>query len=86
MVWWKKRGWAVAGDVCEQLREAVQASGKTVYRVAKDAGIKPTVLSRFLRRERDIRGETFAKVAAALGLELRPKDSPPPGGGRRRRK
>jgi DNA-binding phage protein len=67
----------VANNLCEQLREAVAASGRTVYSIAKDAGIRHEVLARFLRRERDIRGETFAKVAAALGLGLAPLAAPP---------
>jgi hypothetical protein len=59
--------------VCDQLRAAIEASGKTHYRIGKDAGVKPELVARFVRRERDIRGETFAKIAAALGLELRKK-------------
>jgi transcriptional regulator with XRE-family HTH domain len=69
-------------DVCEQLREAVARSGKTLYRIAKDAGVSQPVLARFVRRERDVRAETFAKLAAALGLELRPKKTQSKNGGR----
>jgi hypothetical protein len=61
--------------VCGQLREAILASGKTHYRIGKDAGVKPEIVSRFAHGERDIRAETFAKIAAALGLELRTKGS-----------
>jgi hypothetical protein len=66
----RRRG---AGGVCDQLREAIRASGKTHYRIGKDAGVKPEVVARFDRGERDIRGATFARIAAALGLELRKK-------------
>ena len=59
--------------VCDQLREAIRASGKTHYRIGKDAGVKPEIVARFDRGERDVRAETFAKLAAALGLELRRK-------------
>jgi hypothetical protein len=59
--------------VCDQLRAAIQASGKTHYRIGKDAGVKPEIVARFVRQERDIRAETFAKIAAALGLELQRK-------------
>ena len=62
-----------ASNVCRQLREAIEASGKTHYRIGKDAGVKPEIVGRFARHERDIRAETFAKIAAALGLELRRK-------------
>jgi hypothetical protein len=60
-------------DVCEQLRRRIKESGKTHYRVARDAGIKPEMVARFVRGERDITGATFAKLCKALGLELRPK-------------
>jgi hypothetical protein len=59
--------------VCDQLRAAIVESGKTHYRIGKDAGVKPEVVARFVGGMRDIRGETFAKIAAALGLELRKK-------------
>ncbi len=58
--------------VCDQLRDAILKSGKTHYRVGKDAGIKPEIVTRFVRGERDIAGKTFAKLAAALGLTLVP--------------
>jgi hypothetical protein len=75
----KKKGPATAGegegadDVCGQLRRAIRESGKTHYRVGKDAGIKPEMVARFARGERDITGATFAKLCRALGLELKPK-------------
>jgi plasmid maintenance system antidote protein VapI len=60
-------------SVCDQLRQAIKASSWTHYRVAKQAGIKPEIVTRFVKGERDIRAETFAKIAAALGMELAPK-------------
>jgi len=62
-----------AVSVCEQLRRAIRDSGKTHYRVGKDAGVKPDIVARFVRGERDVRAETFARIAAALGLELAPR-------------
>lgn len=64
---------AAPPTVCDQLRDAIRASGKTHYRIGKDAGIKPEIVARFVRAERDLRAETFAKIALALGLELRQK-------------
>jgi hypothetical protein len=63
-----------AADVCGQFRAAFWASGKTYYRVGKDAGVKPEIVARFARGERDIRAATFAKLCTVLGLELRPKE------------
>jgi hypothetical protein len=67
----KKRGRVV--NVCHQLRGAIRASGWTHYRVGKQAGIKPEIVTRFVMGERDIRAVTFAKIASALGMELAPK-------------
>jgi len=63
-------------SISDQLRTAIEAHikrGRTVYRVAKEAGITPAMLSRFLNDGLDLRLSTAAKLAAALGLELRPK-------------
>jgi len=51
------------------LRQAVRQCGKTPYRVAKDAGLEPDVVTRFLHG-RDIRISTAAKICLALDLEL----------------
>jgi len=61
-------------NICDQLRRAIRESGKTHYRLGKDAGLKPEIVARFARSERDITGRTFAKLAKALGLELRRKE------------
>ena len=60
-------------DVCEQLRRRIDSCGKTRYRVAKDAGVKPEIVARFCRDERGIVSETFSKLCRAVGLELTPK-------------
>lgn len=56
----------------ETLREAIRSSGKSHYRLAKDADVTPAQLDRFVAGERDLTLATAAKVAAALGLALRP--------------
>ena len=56
----------------ESLRAAIEDSGLTMYRVAKDAGLDFTVVSRFCHGQRDIRLETADRLAEYLGLELRP--------------
>lgn len=57
-------------DLSLQLREAIQVSGMSVYRIAKRAGVKHAVVARFLSGERDLRLETASKIAAALRLSL----------------
>ncbi len=61
------------GGIVETLREAVVLSGRTHYELARAAGITPGQLDRFVAGERDLKLATAAKVAGALGLELRPK-------------
>jgi transcriptional regulator with XRE-family HTH domain len=61
-------------DVCDQLRAAAKASGLTDYRIAKNAGVTPSVVSKFLHSGLQVRSNTFAKIAAALSMELRPKE------------
>ena len=55
--------------IADQLKKAIRESGKTEYRIAKDAGIGPEQVGRFLAGS-DIRISTAAKVCLALGFEL----------------
>lgn len=57
-------------DLSIQLKEAIQESGMSVYRIAKRAGVKHAVVARFLSGERDLRLGTASKIAAALNLSL----------------
>ena len=59
--------------VSESLRAAVKeamAQGVTRYRIAKDARLDHTALSRFLAERRDLRLSTIDALAEFLGLEL----------------
>jgi len=57
--------------VSEQLRQAIRASGKSVYKIASETGVTNGQLSRFLRGERGITSGTMDALCAYLGLELR---------------
>ena len=59
------------------LRAAIKADGRTHYALGKVAKIAPMILDRFMMpaedpRHRGINLTTAARIAAALGLELRP--------------
>lgn len=58
--------------MADVLREACRESGLTHYRIGKDAGIGPEMVTRFIVG-RDIRISTAGKIADVLGLELKPK-------------
>lgn len=57
----------------ETLRDAIRRSGLTHYAIAKDAGVTPAQLDRFVAGERDLTLTSAAKVAEALGLVLVPR-------------
>jgi plasmid maintenance system antidote protein VapI len=59
--------------MAEQLRKAMQTSGKTVNAIAVKAGIPQPVLYRFVNGERDLTMSTAQKLADYFGLELRPR-------------
>ena len=53
-----------------QLRDVIGSRGLTPYAVAKEAGIDPGMVSRFVSGERDLRLGTVDRIAHALGLRL----------------
>jgi plasmid maintenance system antidote protein VapI len=57
-------------SLTEQLLDAIDNSGVTLYRVAKDAGISYAIIERFTKRERGITLETADKLAAYFGMKL----------------
>lgn len=67
-------------ELLDAIREAIESSGKTRYRIAKEAGIAQSQLSRLMSGETGLSVESVEKLAGHLGLEIiiRPK--------RRRRK
>ena len=59
------------GMIDADLRTAIVGSGLTHYALAQRAGVAPEQIDRFISGERDVRLGTAAKVAAALGMELK---------------
>lgn len=61
--------------LAEQLRHAIKQDGKrpgrSMRKLALDAGVDPGVVSRFVRGERDIGIDVAGRLAAELGLVLR---------------
>jgi transcriptional regulator with XRE-family HTH domain len=64
----------------DQLRQAVEQSGLTLYRIAKDSGMAYQVLHRFARGERDLTLETASKLADYFGMRLTSPRRPKKGG------
>ncbi len=56
----------------KQLREAARASGLSMKAISERAGIPYAAVHGFVARDRGLTLATAAKLAALLGLELRP--------------
>jgi ribosome-binding protein aMBF1 (putative translation factor) len=60
----------VTQSIADSLKQAISASGRSVYQIAKESGISQIVIARFLSGERDIRMATADKLARVLNLQL----------------
>lgn len=75
-----------APGLVQQLREAIQGSGQSLYQLSKASGIGRDRLSRFMRGERDLTLEAAEKICNALQLRLTGTEQPePPARARRKR-
>ncbi len=54
----------------DQLREIIRSRDVTCYALGRDAGVDPGMIQRFLNHERDIRMDTFDRIAAVLRVRL----------------
>ena len=64
----------------DQLRQAVQDSGLTLYAIAKGAGIAYPVLYRFASGERDLTLQTASRLTDFFGMRLTRPKRPKKGG------
>ena len=56
----------------DSLRAAVLTDGRPLRRIAGQAKLPASSITRFIRRERGLSSRAFDRVAAAVGLECRP--------------
>lgn len=54
----------------DDIRRAIESSGKSRYRIAKESGVSASQLSRLVSGERRLTVETIEKLAASLGLRI----------------
>jgi transcriptional regulator with XRE-family HTH domain len=52
----------------DQIRDAVEASGLSRYRIAKELGIAESTMSRFMTGKGGLRLKTLDQLAVLLGL------------------
>ena len=60
----------ISQSIADSLKQAIKASDRSVYQIAKESGISQIVVTRFLTGERDIRMATADKLARVLNLRL----------------
>jgi len=58
----------------EQLLKAILSSEMSRYQISRLSGVTEAQLSLFVNRKRTLSLNSAAKVAEALGLELKPKN------------
>jgi len=61
---------AIPRSLSAALKKAMKRSPKSSYQLAKEAGVSPILVSRFVSGKRDIRLATADRLAQVLGLEL----------------
>lgn len=54
----------------DEIRRAVETSGKTRYRIAKESGVSAGQLSRLVNGERGMTVDTIERLADYLGLQI----------------
>jgi transcriptional regulator with XRE-family HTH domain len=69
-----------APSVTDQLRERVRETGQTMTEIARRSGVSLSQVSRFMRGERDLTGDSINKLCAALGLKLAEEGAGPGAG------
>jgi transcriptional regulator with XRE-family HTH domain len=57
-------------QLADQLRQAINDSGITIYQLSQDSGVHRSQLSRFMRGQRDLGLVIADKVCEVLGLRL----------------
>jgi len=60
----------------DQIRRAIRDSGKSRYRIAQQANVHQSQLSRFVSGKALVRMETLDRVAEVLNLEISVRESP----------
>ncbi|MHC4558525.1 MAG: helix-turn-helix transcriptional regulator [Planctomycetota bacterium] len=68
-----KKKWNSEQDIEVQLKQAILKSGISRYRLSQMTGVPASVLCTFVNGKRSITMTTAAKLAKALGLELKSK-------------
>jgi len=63
------------GRLLDEMRGAIETSGKTRYRIAQESGVAESILSRLMSGERGLSIDALERLSDSLSLEIsiRPK-------------
>ena len=62
----------------EQLKEAIRASGKSLYQISRESGVASPQLYRFVNGDRSLTLPAVDKICRALRLQLVSQAEAPP--------
>ena len=54
----------------DQVRDAIEASGLTLYAISKRTGVDQSTLSRFMRSERGLSVDALERISELLNLHI----------------
>lgn len=57
-------------SLLDEIKHAVESSGQTRYRIAKESGVSASLLSRLMSGKRGLSVETVELLAKHFGLEI----------------
>ena len=60
------------GTVVTVVRDAIRRDNRSITRLARDAGVSQSQVSRFVSGQRGVTINTMERLLDSLGLELRP--------------
>lgn len=60
------------GSAASMVRDAIRRDARSLSRLARDAGVSQSQVSRFLAGQRSVSLETASRLMGTLGIELRP--------------
>lgn len=61
-----------APSLSDSLRAAILIDGRPLRRIAGQASVPASSISRFIRRQRGLSGRAMDRVAGIVGFQLRP--------------
>lgn len=60
----------------DQLRQAIETSGKSRYQIGKETGIDPATLCRFMQEQSGLSTDGLDRIADCLGLNFIVEEKP----------